>query len=92
MTRRGASRAFVQGIDEEQFSLGDRKSLTTSVCEALCDVDHTSNQCPGQDGNVTRVQMCGAERSFGRGSGGEETRLGCGCLFELICEQLDLHP
>jgi hypothetical protein len=34
-------------MDEEQSSLGDRKSLTTSVCGALCDVDHTSNQCPG---------------------------------------------
>lgn len=89
MIRRGASRAFVQGIDEEQSSLGDRKSLTTSVCEALCDVNHTSNQCPGQDGNVIGIQMCGAERSFGRwpghylwllgwcrGCGGEESQAG----------------
>lgn len=41
---RRPSRAFVQGIDEEGTG-SDRKSLTTSVCEALCDVDHTSNQC-----------------------------------------------
>lgn len=30
-------------------SLGDRKSLTTSVCRALCGVGHTSSQCPGQE-------------------------------------------
>lgn len=76
--------------------------MTTSVCGALCDVGHTSNQCPGQEcdphpdvGSLTlgdgQATICGRWGRV-RGSRGEETRLGCGCLSKLVCERPHLHP
>lgn len=39
---------------KEQSLLGGRESVTTSVCGVLCDVVHTSNQCPGRECDLHR--------------------------------------